>query len=208
MSGAPYLPLDNGYERPHKPTRKLLWFLGGGAATLLLLAAAAGIISHTPTAKVPLAVTKARVVLSGDSSVRGTVIFEQAEFKGPVTVSGELTGLDPSSARGFHIHQFGDLTNGCVSAGPHFNPFGKTHGAPADDERHVGDLGNIETDEDGVASFVLTDELLTLNGPRSIIGRAVVVHAGTDDLGRGDNEESLKTGNAGGRAACGVIGLA
>ncbi len=120
--------------------------------------------------------------------------------------------------------QFGDLSDGCVSAGPHFNPFGKTHGAPADDERHVGDLGNIETDQDGVASFVFSDELLTLNGLQSIIGlvadhhgdplcsnvrssrRAVVVHAGTDDLGRGDNEESLKTGNAGGRAACGVIG--
>ncbi|KAF8918993.1 superoxide dismutase [Mucidula mucida] len=206
MSGAPYLPLDHGYERPHRPTRKLVWFLGGGAATLLLLAAAAGLMH---TAKVPPApVTKAKVVLSGDSSVHGTVIFEQADSKGPVTVSGELTGLDPLSARGFHIHQFGDLSDGCVSAGPHFNPFGKTHGAPADDERHVGDLGNIETDQDGVASFVFSDELLTLNGLQSIIGRAVVVHAGTDDLGRGDNEESLKTGNAGGRAACGVIGLA
>nr|AYG96711.1 CuZn superoxide dismutase 1 [Flammulina velutipes] len=153
-------------------------------------------------------VTKAKVVLSGESKASGTVIFEQGSSNGPVTVKGELTGLDASAARGFHIHQFGDLTGGCASAGPHFDPFGKTHGAPSDAIRHVGDLGNIKTNEDGTASFEFTDSLLTLNGPLSIIGRAVVLHAGTDDLGRGDDEESLKTGNAGGRAACGVIGLA
>lgn len=44
-------------------------------------------------------------------------------------------------------------------------------------------------------------------GPESVLGRMVVVHAGTDDLGQGGNEESLKTGNAGGRSACGVIGV-
>ena len=46
-----------------------------------------------------------------------------------------------------------------------------------------------------------------LHGEFSVIGRSCVTHAGIDDLGNGGNEESLKTGNAGGRVACGVIGL-
>lgn len=55
--------------------------------------------------------------------------------------------------------------------------------------------------------LVTIDTHLTLIGPHSIIGRSVVIHAGTDDLGKGDTEESLKTGNAGARSACGVVGL-
>lgn len=82
--------------------------------------------------------------------------------------------------RGFHIHQFGDNTNGCTSAGPHFNPFGKQHGAPEDDERHVGDLGNISTDGNGVAKGTKQDLLIKLIGKDSILGRTIVVHAGTD----------------------------
>ncbi|EJC97815.1 copper zinc superoxide dismutase [Fomitiporia mediterranea MF3/22] len=146
-------------------------------------------------------------MLSGDSDVSGIVTFTQAGLLAPVIISGEVKGLDPNAKRGFHVHQLGDGTNGCMSAGAHFNPLGKTHGAPTDVNRHIGDLGNIESNGSGVASFTFSDKLLTLNGPFSIVGRSVVVHAGTDDLGRGGNDESLKTGNAGGRSACGVIGI-
>ncbi|KAF8073762.1 superoxide dismutase [Lyophyllum atratum] len=155
----------------------------------------------------PPAVEKAVVVLSGPSNVTGTITFYQNNGRGPVTVSGDIKNLDPNALRGFHVHQAGDLTNGCLSAGAHFNPFGKPHGAPSDRNRHVGDLGNIQSDGEGAAIFSLKDWQISLNGPLSILGRAVVVHAGTDDLGKGGNEESLKTGNAGGRAACGVIGV-
>lgn len=96
---------------------------------------------------------------------------------------------------------------GCTSAGPHFNPHGKTHGALADEERHVGDLGNIVAGEDGVAKFDFTDSQIKLNGPLSIIGRTMVVHADPDDLGKGGVELSKTTGNAGARLSCGVIGV-
>jgi len=85
------------------------------------------------------------------------------------------------------------------------NPHGKTHGNRTDEVRHVGDLGNIETDAQGNSRGSVTDNFIKLIGPESVIGRTVVVHAGTDDLGKGGNEESLKTGNAGPRPACGKI---
>jgi Cu/Zn superoxide dismutase len=100
-------------------------------------------------------------------------------------------------------------------AGPHFNPAGKTHGGPSDEERHAGDLGNITAGADGVATVSVTDTQIPLSGPNSILGRAVVVHELEDDLGRGDHSEpgtqgktSKTTGNAGARQACGVIGMA
>lgn len=87
------------------------------------------------------------------------------------------------------------------------NPHNKTHGAPSDSERHVGDLGNFKTDAQGNAEGTVSDKFIKLIGPESVLGRTVVVHAGTDDLGKGENEESKKTGNAGARPACGVIGI-
>jgi Cu-Zn family superoxide dismutase len=76
------------------------------------------------------------------------------------------------------------------------------HGAPDAGERHVGDLGNIVADENGNAHLELTDDRISFSGENSIIGLAIIVHAGEDDL------TSQPTGNAGARVACGVIGIA
>jgi Cu-Zn family superoxide dismutase len=100
-----------------------------------------------------------------------------------------------------------------MSTGPHFNPAGKKHGAPTDEERHAGDLGNVVATADG-CEWEMEDSQIPLSGPNSIVGRAVVIHELEDDLGKGDSSEigtqgktSCTTGNAGARLACGVIGL-
>ncbi|PHH78491.1 hypothetical protein CDD80_6759 [Ophiocordyceps camponoti-rufipedis] len=133
----------------------------------------------------------------------GTITFQQ--HGDHVHVSGTLRGLTPG-LHGFHIHEKGDTSQMCAGAGPHFNPFKQNHGAPSDHVRHVGDLGNIRADYDGIARVSIYDSTISLVDPtRNILNRAVVVHADKDDLGRGGQKESLTTGNSGSRVGCGVI---
>merc|ERR1712070_817313 len=89
----------------------------------------------------------------GDSGVKGLVKLVQKN-DGACRISAHIIGLTPGE-HGFHIHQYGNLTEGCKTAGPHFNPDGNTHGGPTDDQanRHVGDLGNVVAGEDGVAMY-------------------------------------------------------
>ncbi|XP_059314742.1 superoxide dismutase [Cu-Zn], chloroplastic [Lycium ferocissimum] len=151
------------------------------------------------------ATKKAVALLKGNSNVEGVVTLSQDD-DGPTTVKVRLTGLTPG-LHGFHLHEYGDTTNWCMSTGAHFNPNKLTHGAPGDEIRHAGDLGNIVANADGVAEATLVDNQIPLSGPNSVVGRALVVHELEDDLGKGGHELSLTTGNAGGRLACGVVGL-
>uniref|UniRef100_C3KGY9 Superoxide dismutase [Cu-Zn] n=1 Tax=Anoplopoma fimbria TaxID=229290 RepID=C3KGY9_ANOFI len=152
-------------------------------------------------------VVKAVCVLKGAGETSGVVHFEQEGDTAAVKLTGEIIGLTPGE-HGFHVHAFGDNTNGCISAGPHFNPHNNTHAGPTDEQRHVGDLGNVTAGGDNIAKIDITDKIITLTGQHSIIGRTMVIHEKADDLGKGGNDESLKTGNAGARLACGVIGIA
>ncbi|KAL7105043.1 hypothetical protein ACP275_07G020800 [Erythranthe tilingii] len=92
---------------------------------------------------------KGVAVLKSSEGVNGTIFFTQ-EGDGPTTVTGNVSGLKPG-LHGFHVHALGDTTNGCLSTGPHFNPAGKEHGAPEDEVRHAGDLGNVTVGEDDTA---------------------------------------------------------
>lgn len=148
-----------------------------------------------------------------NNKCKGVVNFEQVSADKTI-ITWEVTGLTPG-LHGFHIHEKADFSNGCMSAGPHYNPFGKNHGAPEDEDRHVGDMGTIEAGADGVSKGTLEDRLIKLDGETTVVGRSVMVHADPDDLGKGDHSEpgvngktSLTTGNAGARIACGEIKMA
>ena len=88
----------------------------------------------------------------------------------------------------------------------HFNPYNCNHGCPGSRERHVGDLGNLQTDNKGNVNYITIDDTIKLRGLCNIIGRGLIIHASSDDCGLGNNAESLKTGNAGKRIACAIIG--
>jgi len=133
------------------------------------------------------------------SSVKGTVSFVQTADR--VRVSGAVSGLQPDSQVGFHIHEAGDCSSGDgMSAKGHFNPQGKPHGDPASRERHAGDLPMLRADANGNASLSAEVDLISVGpGPNSIVGRGLIVHVQPDDF------KTQPTGNAGARSACGVI---
>ncbi|CAB3366724.1 Hypothetical predicted protein [Cloeon dipterum] len=143
---------------------------------------------------------------SAEGLVRGLITLHQHHPGATVLVSGTVEGLIPGM-HGFHLHRDGNTSDGCKAAGPHFNPANATHGSPSDEVRHAGDFGNIEADITGqaVVNFASRGISLTPGAEDSVVGRAFVVHAKADDLGKGRDAESLKTGNAGARVACCIV---
>ncbi len=139
-------------------------------------------------------------------NIKGIIKFKQ--YKQRCKISYNITGLSPGP-HGIHIHKFGNLTDGCESACAHFNPDNNEHGGRNDINRHAGDLGNIVSDKHKIANGFFYDKIISLdyNSKYCILGRMVVIHKDKDDLGKGNNKESLITGNAGKRICCGVIGL-
>jgi Cu-Zn family superoxide dismutase len=143
-----------------------------------------------------------------NDSITGNVKFSEDLPNNRVKIHLNLSGLIPNSLHGFHVHEAGDLTDKCTSMCAHFNPYGNTHGSPGMRKRHVGDLGNIKTNEKGEAKYTFYDNVIQLRGSTcNIVGRGLIIHEDEDDCGKGKNAESLKTGNAGKRIACAVIGF-
>jgi Cu-Zn family superoxide dismutase len=131
------------------------------------------------------------------SSVKGEIRAEQREDG--VWFTGDVQGLSPGP-HGIHIHEKGDCSApDAKSAGAHFEPATKLHGAPTAAEHHAGDMGNIEADADGTATVALLAKDTTLTGERAVLGRALIIHSGPDDF------VTQPSGNSGAPVACGVI---
>jgi Cu-Zn family superoxide dismutase len=145
------------------------------------------------------------ILNQNDNNVKGSIHFKNINNK--LHIKYNISGLSDGE-HGFHVHEYGDLSDNCNSGCSHFNPFNETHGGPNSIHRHAGDLGNIIS-KNNIAKGTIVDNILSLdfNKKTCIIGRMMIVHEQKDDLGLGNNDESLKTGNAGKRLACGIIGI-
>lgn len=139
---------------------------------------------------------------AGLPKVYGLVLFKQDYPRGMLKVLFRFRGFliwNDSEPKAVHIHQYGDLQKGCDSTGGHYNPYDKHH------PNHPGDFGNFESRQGNISAVIQSKA--TLFGGPSVIGRAVVIHEGRDDLGLGGDAGSLKHGNAGKRLACCIIGI-
>lgn len=141
----------------------------------------------------------AQLVPTQGNVATGTVTFTQQGHA--VLVAGEVRGLAPNTEHGFHIHDKGDCSSGDgMSAGGHFNPLGKAHGAYDQGVHHAGDLASLQADANGVARFSYSTTAITVGeGVTDVIGRGLIVHRDADDF------KTQPTGNAGPRLACAVI---
>lgn len=133
------------------------------------------------------------------SKVRGTIDFVQED--GDVTVRASVRGLEPGK-HAFHVHLWGDCSSqDAKSAGTHFNFAGSSESPPPDIDRITGNLGELEADASGNAESTSKIDKATLTGAYSIVGRSVIIHE------KGNDESAPPIGAAGGRLACGVIGI-
>ena len=147
------------------------------------------------------------IAVFDNDKIKGTVTFSENFKNNNIKIDVNIKGYKKNSLHGFHVHEAGDLTDNCTSMCAHFNPYNKNHGCPGEKDRHVGDLGNLETNNKGIANYTFYDNIIKLRGTKcNIIGRGLIIHEDEDDCGKGDNPDSLKTGNAGKRIACAVIG--
>ena len=108
--------------------------------------------------------------LEHSDEVKGKLLLKQ-KANGPTLIVGKITGLNPGK-HGFHIHEFGDMSNGCESMGGHYNPEGVDHGDL--DKGHVGDLGNITADDSGVATIKIVAKSVDLIGEHSVVGLSLI----------------------------------
>jgi Cu-Zn family superoxide dismutase len=168
-------------------------------APLALLAACASSKASSTAVAPPAGPTAgATIEARSGSSLTGKATFTQNGDAVHVIV--DVTNA-PAGVHAVHLHEKGDCSApDAASAGGHFNPTGVPHGSPDAPSHHAGDFGNMTVGEDGHGHLELDSTMLTVTaGDRSVVGRAIVVHAKADDM------QTQPSGNAGGRIGCGVV---
>lgn len=138
---------------------------------------------------------EAILMAKNGSSVEGTVSFEQ--LPNNMLVTYDIKGLPPSKEFGFHIHEMGDCSSDdAKSAGGHYFPLKETGGTSSDNPaRYAGDFPMVRSDKEGLAEGNYKTSKLTVAKNRAIVGRAVMIHGGPDDITQPSSP----------RIACGVI---
>ena len=168
--------------------------------TRLALTATCIALAACATAPAPSATATATLQPTAGSSVKGSVKFTQTSAG--VLVTGQVRGLKPNTEVGFHVHEKGDCSapDG-MSAGGHFNPDGKMHGAADSAMHHAGDIPSLRAGSDGVAAVNFTSTAFSVGAGAApnVVGRGLIVHRDADDY------KTQPTGNAGPRLACAVI---
>lgn len=139
---------------------------------------------------------KVAVAVINSDNIKGCVLFTQKREY--VHIKCDISGLKRNHKHGFHIHESGDLRDGCNSCCAHYNPTNATHGS------HAGDLGNLKTDEKGDCKMTIKTNKFNID---EIVGRSIIIHADEDDLGLGTYPDSKITGHSGARIACSIIGI-
>jgi Cu-Zn family superoxide dismutase len=143
---------------------------------------------------------RARFQAAPDVQLNGSAELEEIAGGVRVTVSVETPRR---GSHGTHVHEKGDCSDiPGESMGGHFAPDGRPHGLPGYRSHHLGDLGNLTVHKSGEGELEIEVPAATLEpgGPRSLLGRAIVIHAKRDEGAR-----KQPAGASGPPIACAVI---
>lgn len=149
---------------------------------------------------------------TADGTEVATATIEFADGFATVTVETTAAGELTPGFHGLHIHQVGTCEGDFTSAGGHFQAEGHA-GHPSS-----GDLSSLQVRSDGSAKLVTTTDAFTAEDLLAGSKTAIVIHEKADNFGNipaekyqqvngtpGPDQQTLATGDAGGRVACGVI---
>jgi Cu-Zn family superoxide dismutase len=159
----------------------------------------------TVEAEAPAAPVAQKIIMKlepkSDSKATGSVVFKEED--GQVSFTAVIGGLD-EGMHAIHIHESADCSSADgSSAGGHWNPTNEQHGKwGATEGFHKGDIGNFPADESGNGTITMTTDQWCIgcgDPKKDIVGKAIIVHQGTDDF------TSQPSGAAGKRISCGGI---